>query len=398
MLIKGQEVSSIVFGNTLSNDGHEGKTFDYGLSNPPFGVEWKKIEDAVRAEHKNKGHHGRFGAGLPRVSDGSLLFLMHLISKMRPVTQGGGRIGIVLNGSPLFTGGAGSGESDIRKWIIEHDWLEMIVALPTDMFYNTGISTYVWILTNHKRPERKGKIQLINAVDFYQKMRKSLGAKRKELGDLDIDRIVKLSGDFEENEYCKIFDNDDFGYSTITVERPLRLNFTCTPERISRIDDSTPLAKLNGGHNRLKDALTSMDKNKGYKDRNAFLKDLKKKLTQADISLTPPQTKALLAALAERDETAYVCTDSKGNPEPDPELRDSENVPLKERIQAYFAREVLPHVPDAWIGHDKTKVGYEIPFTRHFYKYVPPRPLDEIDKELRQVSNEIMELLGDITA
>ena len=196
--------------------------------------------------------------------------------------------------------------------IIGHDLLEMIVALPTDMFYNTGISTYVWILTNHKHPERKGKIQLINAVDFYQKMRKSLGAKRKELGDLDIERIVKLAGDFEENEYSKIFDNEDFGYSTITVERPLRLNFTCTPERISRIDDSTRLAKLNGGHNRLKDALTSMDKNKGYKDRNAFLNDLRKKLTQADISLTPPQTKALLAALAERDETAECMHDSEG--------------------------------------------------------------------------------------
>lgn len=324
MLIKGQDITSVIYGNTLSDDGLVGKQFDYCLSNPPFGVEWKKIEKAVRDEHAKKGYAGRFGPGLPRVSDGSLLFLMHLIKKMRPKAEGGGRIGIVLNGSPLFTGGAGSGESEIRKWIIENDWLEAIVALPTDMFYNTGISTYIWIVTNHKKAERKGRIQLINGADFFQKMRKSLGSKRKELGDDDIKRIVQLYGAFEENEYSRIFDNADFGYSTITVERPLR------------------------------------------DEKGNIVLGLKGK--------------------------------QKGQPQADSGLRDTENVPLKDDIQAYFEREVLPHVPDAWIDHDKTKLGYEIPFNRHFYKYVPPRPLEDIDADLKKLSAEIMGLLQEVTA
>lgn len=324
MLIKGQDIANVVFGNTLSNDGLIGKQFDYCLSNPPFGVEWKKIEATIRKEYETRGFEGRFGPGLPRVSDGSLLFLLHLVSKMRPKEQGGSRIGIVLNGSPLFTGGAGSGESEIRKWIIENDYLETIVALPTDMFYNTGISTYVWILSNHKSAERRGKIQLINAGEFFQKMRKSLGSKRKEMSVADIERVVSLYGAFEENEYSKIFDNADFGYSTITVERPLR------------------------------------------DDKGNIVLGQKGKL--------------------------------KGKPQPDSSLRDTENVPLKEDIQTYFEREVLPHVPDAWIDHDKTKVGYEIPFNRHFYKYVPPRPLEEIDADLKAVSAEIMTMLQEITA
>ncbi len=323
MLIKNQEVSNIIFGNTLSDDGHYDKHFDYMLSNPPFGVEWKKVEKSVRKEHEQKGYAGRFGPGLPRVSDGSLLFLLHLISKMRPIEDGGSRIGIVLNGSPLFTGGAGSGESEIRKWIIENDWLEAIAALPTDMFYNTGIATYIWLLTNKKAPERKGKIQLINGIEFFQKMRKSLGSKRKELGHKDIERLVKFHGSFLENEYCKIFDNEDFGYSAITVERPLR------------------------------------------------------------------------------DEKGQVVLGTKGKqkgkPMPDTSLRDTENVPLKDDIKSYFKREVLPHVPDAWIDFDKTKVGYEIPFSRHFYKYVPPRSLEDIDKDLKTISGEIMALLKEIT-
>lgn len=320
MLIRGQDVSNIVAGNTLSDDGHSGKTFDYMLSNPPFGVEWKKVEKEVRAEHENKGFSGRFGTGLPRVSDGSLLFLMHLLSKMRPPKEGGSRIGIVLNGSPLFTGGAGSGESEIRRYVLENDLVDAIVALPTDMFYNTGISTYIWILTNRKSDHRKGKVQLINGAEFFQKMKKSLGSKRKELGEGDITRIVNLYGEFEENEYSKIFDNADFGYSTITVERPLL------------------------------------------------------------------------------DENGKVVTDKKGNPKPDAKLRDTENVPLRDDIKAYFKREVLPHVPDAWIDEEKTKVGYEIPFNRHFYKYVPPRPLEVIDAELKAVTSEILALLQEVSA
>lgn len=396
MLIKGQDVANIILGNTLSDDGHSDKTFDYMLSNPPFGVEWKKVEKAVRTEHERKGFTGRFGPGLPRVSDGSLLFLLHLLSKMRPLDQGGSRIGIILNGSPLFTGGAGSGESEIRKWIIENDWLEAIVALPTDMFYNTGISTYIWLLTNHKATERKGKIQLINAVDFYQKMRKSLGSKRKELGEADIERIVRLYGTFEENEHSKIFDNEDFGYATITVERPLRLNFQITPERLARLDEQQALQKLGEGFAILKSALAELDPDHLYKNRDAFLKDVNKALMSKGLAIKGAELKTLWQTLGEQDETADICTDSKGKPELDASLRDTENVPLKEDIQTYFEREVLPHVPDAWIDGTKTKIGYEIPFNRHFYTYTPPRPLDEIDNDLQRLSQEIMELLGTV--
>lgn len=396
MLIKGQDVTNIVFGNTLSDDGHSDKTFDYMLSNPPFGVEWKKVEKAVRTEHERKGFTGRFGPGLPRVSDGSLLFLMHLLSKMRPKDQGGSRIGIILNGSPLFTGGAGSGESEIRKWIIENDWLEAIVALPTDMFYNTGISTYIWLLANHKAPERKGKIHLINAVDFYQKMRKSLGSKRKELGETDIERIVRLYGAFEENEYSKIFDNEDFGYATITVERPLRLNFQTTPERLARLDEQPALRKLGEGFAILKAALAELDPDQLYKNRDAFLKAVNKALVSKGLAIKVAELKTLWQALGEQDETADICTDSKGKPEPDTNLRDSENVPLKEDIPTYFECEVLPHVPDAWVDESKTKIGYEIPFNRHFYTYTPPRLLDEIDNDLERLSREIMDLLEEV--
>jgi type I restriction enzyme M protein len=318
MLIKGQDVRNIVFGNTLTHDGHPNATFDYMLSNPPYGVDWKKVEKAVRDEHVHKGFAGRFGPGLPRVSDGSLLFVLHLCAKMRPAQEGGSRIGIVLNGSPLFTGGAGSGESEIRKWIIENDFLETIVALPTDMFYNTGIATYVWILTNVKKPARRGKVQLINAVDFFQKMRKSLGSKRKELRPEDIARVVNLYTEFGDGEYSRVFANADFGYTTITVERPLR------------------------------------------------------------------------------DEQGEIVRDGKGRVKPDPDLRDTENVPLKEDILTYFAREVLPHVPEAWLDQARSKVGYEIPFNRYFYRYTPPRDLEEIDAELQTLGREIMELLAEV--
>ena len=408
MLIKGQDVTKIIFGNTLSDDGHKGEHFDYMLSNPPFGVEWKKVEAAVRREHETDGHAGRFGAGLPRVSDGSLLFLLHLLSKMRLLSKagasqtgangGGSRIGIVLNGSPLFTGGAGSGESDIRKWVIENDWLEAIVALPTDMFYNTGIATYVWILTNHKAPKRKGKIQLINAVDFYQKMRKSLGSKRKELGEADIERITDLYQRFEDNERSKIFDNDDFGYRTITVERPLRLNWAVTPERLARLDDATALSKDKAGLKKLKQALGRLDAARLYTNRDVFLQDVRKAAAAQGIgALTAAQVKALWQALGEPDASADTCVDAKGNPEPDPALRDTENVPLKEDVEAYFRREVRPHVPDAWIDPDKTKVGYEVPFNRHFYTYTPPRRLEAIDADLRRVTDEIRRLLDQVT-
>ena len=358
MLIRGQDVANIVAGNTLSEDGHSGRKFDYMLSNPPFGVEWKKVEKVVRREHEEKGFDGRFGPGLPRVSDGSMLFLLHLLAKMRPATDGGSRFGIVLNGSPLFTGGAGSGESEIRRYVLENDLVEAIIGLPTDMFYNTGIATYVWIISNKKPADRKGYVQLIDAGSFWQKMRKSLGSKRKEMSDEHIATVTRLFGDFAEAELATVFDtdgketgrqviaaaefapeppaggkvkiapiarifkNEDFGYTTITVERPLR--------------DEAGKPVL------------------GQKGK------------------------------------------AKGKPQPDSSLRDTENVPLGEDIKAYFKREVLPHAPDAWIDETRSKVGYEIPFNRHFYVFEPPRDLREIDEELKGVSARIMAMLGEL--
>ncbi|MCO5961795.1 type I restriction-modification system subunit M [Sinorhizobium meliloti] len=360
MLIKGQDVSNIVFGNTLSDDGHAGKKFDYMLSNPPFGVEWKKVEKEIRAEHEQKGFNGRFGPGLPRVSDGSLLFLLHLISKMRPAVDGGSRFAIVLNGSPQFTGGAGSGESEIRRYVLENDLLEAIVALPTDMFYNTGIATYVWVLSNRKPDHRKGRVQLIDASPFWQKMRKSLGSKRKEMGEVDIATVTKLFGSFSEAQIAtlldaggkevgrevvvhggrspvapesgrvklaplsRIFPNEAFGYRTITVERPLR------------------------------------------DEKGAVVVGTKGK--------------------------------AKGKPQADGSLRDTENVPLGEEVETYFAREVLPHAPDASIEHEKTKTGYEIPFNRHFYVFEPPRSLADIDADLKQVTGRILEMIEELSA
>ena len=333
MLIKGQDIANICFGNTLSADGLPGKQFDYMLSNPPFGVEWKKIEKEIRGEAEKLGYNGRFGPGLPRVSDGSLLFLLHLVSKMRPVSEGGSRFGIVLNGSPLFTGGAGSGESEIRRYVLENDLVEAIIGLPTDMFYNTGISTYVWIVSNRKLAARKGKVQLIDASGMWQKMRKSLGSKRKELSPAHIEEITKLFGDFrkvsrrgEDGQpvpISRIFKNEEFGYRTITVERPER-------------DAAGAIVRGTKGA-------------------------------------------------------------GKGKPVADADLRDTENVPLREDVEAYFKREVLPHAPDAWIDPDKTKVGYEIPFNRHFYVFKPPRPLAEIDAELKGVTDRILTMIGGLT-
>ncbi|OSP15946.1 restriction endonuclease subunit M [Vibrio alginolyticus] len=436
MLIKGQKVDNIKLGNTLSNDQLRTDKFDYMLSNPPFGVDWKKIQKSIVDEHNEKGFEGRFGAGLPRVSDGSLLFLMHLISKMRPLTvedkaKGtASRIGIILNGSPLFTGGAGSGESEIRRYILEHDLLEAIIALPTDMFYNTGIATYIWILSNNKAPNRKGKVQLINASKerpknggrgrsgggestdeiehvFYAAMRKSLGSKRRELTEDGIETIVKTYGQFVENEFSKIFDYQEFGYRRITVERPLklaiypkdetRLEALQADKAWSKIDDTVQEAILN--------ALAQFEEEK-LLSRDQFLKTLTKNLAGTKLSAT--QQKLIVKHLGEHDDEAEACLvksgKDKGKPEANPDLRDIENVPLTETVEEYFAREVLPHVPDAWIDESKTDeldgqvgiVGYEIPFNRHFYVYEPPRKLEEIDADLDAVSAEIMQLLQEV--
>ena len=415
MLIKGQNADNIILGDSFTEDGHRGKTFRYMLTNPPFGVEWKKAEKFIREEYEKEGFNGRFGAGLPRISDGSLLFLQHLISKMKQ-DEKGSRIAIIFNGSPLFTGDAGSGESEIRRWIIENDMLEGIIALPDQLFYNTGISTYIWIVTNRKNndpmkgPVRTGKIQLVNAVDFYQKMRKSLGNKRNEITEEQIKEITRIYGEFKENEYCKIFDNEDFGYQKIVVERPLRLNFQVTEERINNLYNETAfnnlakskkkgaagLKEIEEGkkiQQQIIETLRTMDSTILYKNRDEFTKVLKKAFKDSGIKLDSALLKAILSALSEKDETADICVDSKGNTEPDPDLRDTENVPLKEDIHEYFEREVKPHVPDAWIDETKTKIGYEIPFTRHFYKYQPLRPSEEIMKEIKELEQSILEKL-----
>ena len=394
MVIKGQTVENMVWGDTLTGDGHIGKTFDFGLSNPPFGVEWKKQQAFVTKEFTEQGYDGRFGPGLPRVSDGSLLFLMHLVKKMRPKRDGGGRVGIVLNGSPLFTGGAGSGESSIRQYVIENDLLDAIVAMPTDLFYNTGIATYIWILDNDKPASRKGTVQLVDATDQWVKMRKSLGSKRREISAEQITTIVNLYGNHEQSDASKIFRNDDFGYTTITVERPLQLVSQVTPERVELALAAKPLAKLSDPD---RDALrVELVETSPTSDLPSFTKQVKDAAKRANVTLAAPQLKAMIDAFSERDDTAPVVTDAKGNPVPDTDLRDTENVPLTENIDDYIAREIAPHVENFWVDRTKDKVGYEIPFTRHFYKYVPPRSLDEIDADLNKLVCEITLLLNEV--
>ena len=399
MMIKGQNPKNIKYGNSFSEDGLPHETFDYMLSNPPFGVEWKKVENKIKDEANDLGYNGRFGAGLPRVSDGSLLFVQHMISKMNKLSNEraqASRIAVVLNGSPLFTGSAGSGESEIRRWIIENDWLEAIVALPTDMFYNTGIATYVWIITNKKKSERRGKVQLINAVDMNIPMRKSLGSKRKQISEEQIKTITQWFDDFSASEQVKIFNNEDFGYSRITVERPLRLNFAVTIERLEKLQTEAAFIKLKEQQEAIMQALKTLDAEHLWVNRETFLKAVKMAFKEQALDIKGPILKTIWQALSERDEQAEICKGSKGHPEADSDLRDYENIPLTEDIEAYFQREVIPHVPDAWIDHSKTKVGYEIPFNRHFYKYVPPRSLEEIDADLDKVSAEIMQLLQEV--
>ena len=447
MLIKGHDADRIILGDTFTKDGHQHRpdgqawTFDYMLANPPFGVEWKQQKQFIDNEHDSLGWDGRFGAGTPRITDGALLFLQHMLSKMRPpdADGGGSRIAIVFNGSPLFTGDAGSGESNIRRWIIESDWLEAIVALPDQLFYNTGISTYVWVLTNRKEPRRVGKIQLIDGRQFFTKMRKSLGNKRNQLSDDQIADLVRIHGNSTHEEtrdltdedpvthqprtrprvVSKIFDNDDFGYRKITVERPLRLNFAADGERIARLEDNKTFknlavskkrpgpehdAQVAAGRAR-QDEIRALLKLLGAKtarevmfERETFVEALSDEAHERGIRLTAAERKAVLSALSERDPQAGICKDRHGEPEPDPELRDTETVPLNEDIHDYMAREVLPHVPDAWVDTTKTKIGYEIPLNRHFYVYEPPRELEEIDADLHELEAEIIGLLADVTS
>ncbi len=406
MLVKGQEVEQIKLGNTLSDDQLAGERFDYMLSNPPFGVEWKKVQKQVTDEHKQRGYDGRFGPGLPRVSDGSLLFLMHLVAKMRTRQDGGSRIGIILNGSPLFTGGAGSGESEIRRYLLQHDMVEAIVGLPTDMFYNTGIATYIWVLSNNKPAERKGNVQLINATGRASKMRKSLGSKRQYITDRDIDDIVRLYGAFEENDESKIFPVETFGYRRITVERPLRLNFEASGERLAKLDDEKAIQKLDEGEQTALKVACGHVGEQRFINRDAFTKALKNALKAEGLKIGAPVQKAILNALSERDPDADICLDKHGNPEPDTSLRDNENVPYNESVFDYFEREVKPHVPDAWIDDNKRDeldgrigiVGFEIPFNRHFYQFTPPRPLEEIDADLKACTDKIKQMIEELSA
>ena len=401
MLIKGQDVSNIKHGNTLSDDQLPNKKFDYMLSNPPFGVEWKKVQKVVTDEHTQKGFAGRFGAGLPRVSDGSLLFLLHLISKMNPKEDGGSRIGIILNGSPLFTGGAGSGESEIRRYILENDLLEALIAMPTDMFFNTGISTYIWILSNHKEEHRKNKVQLINASSMGESMRKSLGSKRKQLSQTQSDEIVRIYGEFISSNESKIFNTTDFGYRRITVERPLQLSYYTQDEiKIEALKNDSAFDKLDiQTQKEILEALKTMDEK--IPSQKQFEKQINTKVTS---KLTASNLKLLQKHLGEHDEEAELIKDAKGKLVANADLRDYENVPLNQDINEYFQKEVIPHVPQAWIDTSKTDskdglvgiVGYEIPFNRHFYEYIPPRELAVIDEELETLTKEILEILHEV--
>lgn len=476
LLIKDEPINNLIYGDTLGvkdaknkangfvpHDGHQDKKFHYMLANPPFGVEWKAEEDFVREEYEQDGFSGRFGAGIPRINDGSLLFLQHMISKMhnpphfvddKNLGGDGSKIAIVFNGSPLFTGDAGSGESNIRRWIIENDKLDAIVALPDQMFYNTGIYTYVWIVTNKKPVHRQGKVQLVDGTRHFKKMDKSLGNKRNELSDNHIKELVRLYAEYNhdatsdvlvdgklESRVCsKVFDNRQFGFLKITVERPLRLNFQTSAERIEKLDEQSAFANLASSKKRkseeayaaevaagqklqadIKIALASMDGEVIHRNRTKFVALLDATLKQADIKIGAPVKKAILIALSERDLSADICRDNKGYNEADPELRDTEIVALpddielplplgydnetdhdqllnlvKDHCEDYLKAEVLPHVPNAWIDHSKTKVGYEIPLTRHFYVYQPPRPLDVISAEISQLEKEIMAMLSEV--
>ena len=429
----GRDAEHIAYGSTLANDRHSGQTFDYLIANPPYGKDWKRDDDAVRAEH-GRGAAGRFGPGLPRISDGQLLFLLHMIAHAKGPKDGGSRIAIIMNGSPLFTGDAGSGESEIRRFILEHDLLEALIALPEQLFYNTGIATYVWVVTNRKAQARKGKVQLIDATSFWAPMRKSLGDKRREIPLERSQDILRVHAGFKDGETRKaakdgkeevvvsrIFPTTHFGFRKITVERPLKLNFQASAERIALLEQEKGFQAL--AQSKKKGAAGAKEQAEGrafqeaiYKllhtlpgtllrDRGEFERLLDAAGTKAGLKLPAPARKAILSALSERDETAAICRDNDGNPEPDPELRDTESVPLAERVEAFFEREVKPHVPDAWIDTSRRDpkdgkvglVGYEINFNRYFYRYTPPRPLEEIEGEIRGIEQDILRMLAEVT-
>jgi type I restriction enzyme M protein len=442
----GRDADKIMYGSTLSNDRHAGRAFDYLIANPPYGKDWKRDEDAVRAEHE-RGSAGRFGPGLPRISDGQLLFLLHMLAHAKDPKEGGSRIAIIMNGSPLFTGDAGSGESEIRRFILENDLLEALIALPEQLFYNTGIATYVWVVTNRKASERRGKVQLIDATAFWVPMRKSLGDKRREIPSERAQDVVRILTDFKDGDVrtiakdgkeeevivSRIFPTTHFGFRKITVEHPLRLNFRADAARIARLGDEKGFQAL--AQSKKKGDAAKKEQAQGralqeairkvlrslpdtlIKDRDEFERKLDAVGKKVDLKVPAAVRKATLSALSERDEKAAICRGEDGNPEADPELRDNESVPLPEgqdtadasgvpaSVRAFFDREVKPHVPDAWIDTGKRDprdgrvglIGYEINFNRYFYRYTPPRALGEIEAEIRGIESDILRMLAEVT-
>ena len=420
---EGKDAENIKLGSTLSDDQLANMRFDYQFVNPPYGYEWSKDFDAVTAEGA-RGFDGRFGAGLPRKSDGQMLFLQHFIARMNDPKDSQSYIGIIMNGSPLFTGGADSGESEIRRWIFENDWLEAIVALPQQIFYNTGIGTYIWMLSNRKPAAHKGKVMLVDASgeDFWSGMSKSLGSKRREITDTHKQAILALVKARKEGPHVKIFDTTDFGYREIKVLRPLKLRFTVDAESLARLDTQSAfknlaVSKKKAAAEKKRDeqeglalqaeirAALQTIAGKTYTNREKFAAALEAALKRAELKVKPPVLKAILAGIGERDDSAEICRDSNGQPEPDSDLNDTENVPLKENVQTYFAREVTPHVPDAWIDATTCdakdgrvgRVGYEIPFNRHFYVFQPPRTLSAIDADLKATTDRILTMIGGLT-
>jgi type I restriction enzyme M protein len=406
MLIKGQEPQNIAYGNSFTSDGFQDRTFDYMLSNPPFGVSWKKIEDQIKDEHDEQGFAGRFGAGTPRINDGAFLFLQHMISKMKSPAEGGSRIAIVFNGSPLFNGGPNSGESAIRRWILENDWLEGIVGLPENLFYNTGIRTYIWVLSNDKPEHRAGKVQLIDAGEMYDEMDESLGEKRHELTDDHIDEITRIFGDFEANGRSKVVDTEEFGYRRIVIDQPLRQRFQVTEDRIQALDDERAFSNRDEDiQEGIKEALAEIDEKKVWMDRDEFIDDVELRLNMAGLDVRNSVYNAIERVMGERDPDAEICRDGNGNPEHDGDLRERERVPLGTDVQDYFEEEVAPYLENAWINesskyHDDQDdelgvVGYEINFDRFFYEYTPPRPVETIDQEIRDLEDRISGMVQD---
>lgn len=411
MLMKGEDLNKIKGPmSTLSCDQLSTEKFDYMISNPPYGRKWELDEDVVLDEKEKLGFDGRFGAGTPKKSDGQLLFIQHMLSKMKENEKS--RIAIITNGSPLFTGDAGSGESNIRKWIIENDYLEALVALPDQLFFNTGIKTYIWILTNKKSAQRLGKIQLIDATEEYTNMRKNLGDKRHTIPPESINKIKEDYKTFKETENVKIFDNEDFGYTKVVVERPLQRNYQVNNERLDNLYSIPAFKKLAESKNKnpteqqkeieqgkqkqqeIIESLKTIGTDK-YTNWDQFEAKIKQAVEKYDF-IKPATIKQIILKLSEYDETATIVTDKKGNPKPDTELRDTEKIPLKKDINEYFQEEVTPYYPQAWMNRKKDKTGYKINFTQYFYTYTPPRPLEEIEKDIEQITQEIRQLIGDI--